>query len=158
MEVCQSPHPYILLFIHVLFSPPHPGLRSDFRRSHELRTFSLSIPTSSTSSADGVATCSHGMTTVLATVHGPREAKMRSGTLFDRAVLNVEVGVGAWAGSERRRRGRGDKSVDPVYRFPVESTRFSWGFLSVYQAYTGDCGRAGEHVRAGDPNPVVSSK
>ncbi|CED82449.1 Exosomal 3'-5' exoribonuclease complex, subunit Rrp41 and related exoribonucleases [Phaffia rhodozyma] len=90
------------------------GLRSDFRRPHELRTFSLSIPTSSSSSADGIATCSHGLTTVIATVHGPREAKMRSATLFDRAVLNIEVGVGSWAGNERRRRGRGDKRIQEI--------------------------------------------
>ncbi|KAL7412753.1 3' exoribonuclease family, domain 1-domain-containing protein [Mrakia frigida] len=92
------------------------GLRSDFRRPLELRTFSLSIPSSSSanSTADGCATCSHGLTTVTASVHGPKEARMRGGTLFDRAVINVEVAVGAWAGSERRKRGRGDKRIQEL--------------------------------------------
>jgi exosome complex component RRP41 len=39
---------------------------------------------------------------------------MRSGTLFDRAVINVDIGVGAWAGSERRKRGRGDKRIQEI--------------------------------------------
>lgn len=90
---------------------PLAGLRTDFRRPHELRHFSLSIPTSSSAAhgADGFATCSHGLTVVTSAVHGPKEARNRGGTLFDRAVINVDVSVGSWAGNERRKRGRSDK-------------------------------------------------
>jgi exosome complex component RRP41 len=52
---------------------------------------------------------SHGLTTVMASVFGPREARMRSLTMHDRAVVNVEVGIAPFSASERRRRGRGDK-------------------------------------------------
>jgi exosome complex component RRP41 len=92
------------------------GLRTDFRRPNELRHFSLSIPTSTSASqgADGLATCSHGLTVVTSAVHGPKEARNRGGTLFDRAVINVDVAVGSWAGNERRKRGRTDKCVGPA--------------------------------------------
>lgn len=96
----------------LLLSIVSTGLRTDFRRPNELRHFALSIPTAaSTSGADGVATCSHGLTVVTSSVHGPKEARNRGGTLFDRAVINVDVSVGSWAGNERRKRGRNDKSV-----------------------------------------------
>lgn len=52
---------------------------------------------------------SHGLTKVMATVFGPREARMRNMTLHDRAIVNVEVGIAPFSASERRRRGRGDK-------------------------------------------------
>jgi exosome complex component RRP41 len=42
-------------------------------------------------------------------VFGPREARLRSQTLHDRAVISVEVTVAAFSTGDRRRRGRGDK-------------------------------------------------
>ena len=51
----------------------------------------------------------HGLTQVLVSVFGPREAKMRSQTLHDRAVLNVEVNIAPYSAGERRKRNRGDK-------------------------------------------------
>lgn len=59
--------------------------------------------------ADGSAILSHGLTQVLVSVFGPREAKMRSQTIHDRANINVEVNVAAFSTSERRKRSRGDK-------------------------------------------------
>jgi len=44
-------------------------------------------------------------------VFGPREAKQRSQTLHDRAVLNVEVGVLPFSTGDRRRRGRSDRRI-----------------------------------------------
>jgi len=52
---------------------------------------------------------SHGLTQVLVSVHGPREAKMRSHTFHDRANVNVEVVVASFSTGERRKRLRGDK-------------------------------------------------
>ena len=65
--------------------------------------------------ADGSATITHGLTQVLVSVFGPREAKIRSQTLHDRAAINVEVNVAPFSSGERRRRGRGDKygAYDP---------------------------------------------
>ncbi|KAJ3538387.1 hypothetical protein NM688_g6527 [Phlebia brevispora] len=61
--------------------------------------------------ADGSAMITHGLTQVLVSVFGPREAKMRSQTLHDRAVLNVEVNIAPFSTGERRKRNRGDKRV-----------------------------------------------
>lgn len=59
--------------------------------------------------ADGSAMVTHGLTQVLVTVFGPREARMRSQTQHDRAVLNVEVSIAPYSTGERRKRNRGDK-------------------------------------------------
>ncbi|KAF8579986.1 ribosomal protein S5 domain 2-like protein [Ramaria rubella] len=87
------------------------GYRSDGRRQHELRNISIDFSSSSNSSADGSSTVSHGLTTVMASVFGPREARLRSLTLHDRAVVNVEVAISPFSSGERRRRGRGDKRI-----------------------------------------------
>lgn len=42
---------------------------------------------------------------------GPREGKLRSQAIHDRANINVEVNVAAFSTGERRRRGRGDKRI-----------------------------------------------
>ena len=46
---------------------------------------------------------------VLVSVFGPREAKMRSQTIHDRANINVEVLVAPFSTGDRRKRSRGDK-------------------------------------------------
>lgn len=61
--------------------------------------------------ADGSAIITHGLTQVLVSVFGPREAKMRSQTIHDRANINVDVNVAAFSAGERRKRSRGDKQV-----------------------------------------------
>ncbi|KIJ28171.1 hypothetical protein M422DRAFT_54726 [Sphaerobolus stellatus SS14] len=86
------------------------GYRSDGRKQFELRNFAIDL-SSSSSNADGSSVVSHGLTTVMATVFGPREARMRSLTMHDRAVINVEVGIAPFSSGERRRRGRGDKRI-----------------------------------------------
>ncbi|TFK19359.1 exosome component 4 [Coprinopsis marcescibilis] len=85
------------------------GFRSDGRRQHELRD--LNIDLSRHGEADGSALISHGLTQVLVSVHGPREAKMRSHTFHDRANINVEVTVASFSTGERRKRLRGDKRI-----------------------------------------------
>ncbi|KAF8999076.1 hypothetical protein BDQ17DRAFT_1427982 [Cyathus striatus] len=77
---------------------------------YELRDMRIELAPRGTS--DGCAVVSHGLTQVLVTVFGPREAKMRSQTMHDRANINVEVGVAAFStGEKRKRTGRGDKRI-----------------------------------------------
>ncbi|KAI0696534.1 ribosomal protein S5 domain 2-type protein [Cytidiella melzeri] len=85
------------------------GYRSDGRRQYELREITMDL--SHRGTADGSAMITHGLTQVLVTVFGPREAKMRSQTLHDRAVLNVEVSIAPFSTGERRKRSRGDKRI-----------------------------------------------
>jgi len=81
--------------------------RSDGRRPKELRDMTISI--GSHPHADGSAMVSHGLTNVLVTVHGPREAKNRRETIHDRAVLSVGVNVPMFSGGSGGKRGRTDK-------------------------------------------------
>lgn len=83
------------------------GFRSDGRRQYELRDMTIDL--SQQGLADGSAIVTHGLTQVLVSVFGPREAKMRSQTIHDRANINVEVNVAAFSTGERRKRTRGDK-------------------------------------------------
>ena len=85
------------------------GYRSDGRRQYELRDITMDL--SQRGTADGSAMISHGLTQVMVSVFGPREAKMRSQTLHDRAVLNVEVNIAPFSSGERRRRNRNDRYV-----------------------------------------------
>ena len=85
------------------------GFRSDGRRQFELR--SIDIDLSQQGNADGSVVITHGLTHVLVSVFGPREAKMRSQTIHDRANINVEVSVAAFSTGDRRKRSRGDKYV-----------------------------------------------
>ena len=83
------------------------GFRSDGRKQYELRDITIDLSQQGT--ADGSAMITHGLTQVLVTVFGPREAKMRSQTLHDRAVLNVEMSVAPFSTGERRKRSRADR-------------------------------------------------
>jgi exosome complex component RRP41 len=83
------------------------GYRSDGRRCFELRTIAIDL--SQQGHADGAVSIIHGLTHVLVSVFGPREAKMRSQTIHDRANINVEVSVAAFSTGDRRKRSRGDK-------------------------------------------------
>ncbi len=83
------------------------GFRSDGRRQFELRNIEMDL--SQQGQADGSAMISHGLTRVLVSVFGPREAKMRSQAIHDRTNINVEVSMAAFSTSDRRQRSRGDK-------------------------------------------------
>lgn len=83
------------------------ALRSDGRKQYELRE--IDIDFSLQGSADASVTMRHGLTEVLVSVLGPREAKMRSQTIHDRANINVEVHIATFSTGERRKRTRGDK-------------------------------------------------
>ncbi|KAH7102766.1 ribosomal protein S5 domain 2-type protein [Auriculariales sp. MPI-PUGE-AT-0066] len=88
------------------------GLRSDGRRQHELRSISIQLATQG--SADGSALITHGLTTVLAVIHGPREARVRAHTMHDRAVISVDVLLAPFSQGERRKRGRGDRRTQEL--------------------------------------------
>jgi len=85
------------------------GYRSDGRRQHELRDITIDLSTQG--HADGSALVTHGLTQVLVSVFGPREAKMRSQTIHNRANINVEFNIAAFSTGERRKRSRGDKRI-----------------------------------------------
>jgi exosome complex component RRP41 len=72
--------------------------------------------------ADGSATLEQGNTKVFAVVNGPHECAGRA--LHDRCVINVEYSVAPFAGTERKKRGKGDKrslEVAAVLRAVLES-------------------------------------
>ncbi len=110
------------------FDRPHPpqssrieilndgGFRSDGRRQYELRD--LSFDSTPQAGADGSARVAHGLTEVLVSVFGPREARVRAQTLHDRASIHVEVTMAPFSANDRRRRGRGDKFVISFVQFP----------------------------------------
>ncbi|KAF7312191.1 RNase-PH domain-containing protein [Mycena indigotica] len=85
------------------------GFRSDGRRQYELREITIDL--TQQGAADGAATITHGLTKVMVSVFGPREAKLRSQTIHDRANINVEVTIAAFSTGERRKRNRGDKRI-----------------------------------------------
>ncbi|KAI5451129.1 Exosome non-catalytic core component [Naganishia albida] len=87
------------------------GLRQDGRRPYELRSTAITFTPHPT--ADGCATMQQGLTTVTATVFGPREPKAQTRPVHDRAVVNVEVGEAGWA-SQGGKRTRGDKRLTEV--------------------------------------------
>ncbi|KAH9178347.1 exosome component 4 [Lactarius sanguifluus] len=88
------------------------GFRSDGRRQYELRE--IAFDSSPQAGADGSARISHGLTEVLVSVFGPREARVRAQTLHDRAAIHVEVNIAPFSTGDRRRRGRGDKRVQEL--------------------------------------------
>lgn len=93
------------------------GFRSDGRRQYELRE--MTFDSTAQAGADGSARVAHGLTEVLVSVFGPREARVRAQTLHDRAALHVEATIAPFSSaSDRRRRGRGDKCVFHVFISP----------------------------------------
>ncbi|KIJ56248.1 hypothetical protein M422DRAFT_150904 [Sphaerobolus stellatus SS14] len=84
------------------------GYRSARRKHFELRNFVIDL-SSSSSNADGSSVESHCLASVMTTVFGPREARMRCLTMHDRATIN-EVVIALFSSGERRR-GQGDKRI-----------------------------------------------
>lgn len=101
------------------------GLRVDGRRPNEVRRIrsQLGIFTA----ADGSAIVEHGNTKVIASVHGPREAKRRGDVEHNQAFINVEFGMAPFATAERRKRRAGDR------KFQEASTALRQSFETVVQ-------------------------
>lgn len=85
------------------------GLRIDGRRPKELRKITCQLGVHP--SADGSAVVELGLTKVLATVSGPREALRRHETQHDQAIINCHYSIAPFAGSDRRKRRAGDRKL-----------------------------------------------
>ena len=83
------------------------GLRSDGRRVGELRRANARL--GGFAQADGSAYLEQGNTKVLVTVYGPHDVTLRTQALHDRALINVEYRVAAFAFTERKDRRKGDR-------------------------------------------------
>ncbi|ORZ38787.1 exosome complex exonuclease RRP41 [Catenaria anguillulae PL171] len=83
------------------------GLRLDGRRAHELRR--ISAKPAVLAQADGSAYIEIGNTKVLAAVYGPRECRIRSHALHDRAVINVEYTQASFSRTIRRKQRKLDR-------------------------------------------------
>lgn len=130
-------------------------LRLDGRRWNELRRISAQISTQA--AADGSSYLEMGNTKVMCTVTGPAEGGRRAagggggGGGDGEASVQVEVGVAGFSGVERKRRGRGDKSVFPSLLFiPLLSTDIELGVRNklLIQRHVG----VGKQTHGGDAN------
>ena len=87
-------------------------LRLDGRRWNELRRIHAQISTQA--AADGSSYLEQGNTKVICTVTGPYEGRRGGGggsSSGSDAEVRVEISIAGFSGVERKRRGRGDKSV-----------------------------------------------
>ena len=100
------------------------GYRADGRRWNERRTFRArtDLPTCRQHS-DGSSLVCTGLTTVMCTVSGPKEANanLRGQINNERAFLNVNYLIAPFAGQERKKIGRNDKRVQEI-QLSIERT------------------------------------
>ncbi|KAG0635195.1 ribosomal protein S5 domain 2-type protein [Tuber brumale] len=85
------------------------GLRTDGRRWNEIRRFSAKMAT--TTAADGSSYVEHGNTKVICSVNGPIEPRTANARNSERATVTVDVCFAAFSGTDRKKRGKGDKRV-----------------------------------------------
>ena len=92
-----------------LISLSHQSNPSDGRRWNELRHHSYQ--TSVQPSASGSSLVSHGNTTIICTVNGPREPppSSRVRVQSDRAVIDVDFTIGAFSTLERKKRNKNER-------------------------------------------------
>lgn len=83
------------------------GLRGDGRRADEVRR--VRCATGVLPGFDGSAEFRQGLTTVTATVQGPREVVYRSEAKHDRAIIRCEVLVAPFSSTERKKRRANDR-------------------------------------------------
>ncbi|KAI8920689.1 ribosomal protein S5 domain 2-type protein [Entophlyctis helioformis] len=85
------------------------GLRVDGRRPAELRRLLARIGL--LAQADGSAYIELGNTKCLAAVYGPKEPRLASAALHDRASINVEFNVASFSSGERKTKLRKDRRL-----------------------------------------------
>mmetsp|Transcript_1646 Transcript_1646/g.1994 ORF Transcript_1646/g.1994 Transcript_1646/m.1994 type:complete len:233 (-) Transcript_1646:466-1164(-) len=85
------------------------GLREDGRRPTEIRRFKCDFKSSG--NHDGSATVHMGLTTVSATVQGPREVTRYKEAKHDRAIIRFKVIMAPFSTMERKKRRHGDRKV-----------------------------------------------
>ncbi|KAJ3354960.1 Exosome complex component RRP41 [Allomyces javanicus] len=118
-----------------LLSPE--GLRVDGRRANELRK--ISAKTGVLAQADGSAYLEMGNTKVLAAVYGPRECRMRSQALHDRAIINVEFTQATFSRIERRQTRKFDRKnvevqlqIRDTFEAVVDTTIYPRSQIDIY--------------------------
>jgi exosome complex component RRP41 len=88
-------------------------LRLDGRRWNELRRIHAQISTQA--AADGSSYLEMGNTKVICTVLGPAEGRrVGGGGGGSEATIQVDLSIAGFSGVERKRRARGDKSVQDM--------------------------------------------
>ena len=83
------------------------GLRADGRRADEVRR--VVCDTGVLADRDGSAEFHQGLTTVVASVQGPREVVYRSEAKHDRAIVRCQILVAPFSSTERKKRKSNDK-------------------------------------------------
>ncbi|KAI9784201.1 MAG: Exosome non-catalytic core component [Peltula sp. TS41687] len=86
-------------------------LRLDGRRWNELRRLHGQVSTQA--AADGSSYLEMGNTKVICTVAGPAEGR-RTGGGGGEAEVRVEIGIAGFSGTDRKKRGRGDKRISEM--------------------------------------------
>lgn len=81
------------------------GLRIDGRRPNELRRVLCQL--GSVPQADGSASIEQGLTKVIASVYGPREAERRASS--EKATINVELDISPFSHVEHKKRIRTER-------------------------------------------------
>uniref|UniRef100_A0A1I8A9Q4 RNase_PH domain-containing protein n=1 Tax=Steinernema glaseri TaxID=37863 RepID=A0A1I8A9Q4_9BILA len=90
------------------------GYRRDGRTAEQIRNVVFRL--NAFPNADGSAYLEQGNTKVLCAVYGPREPRQRSRQLEDRCFVNCQFSQALFAGTEQRRRQRGDRKANEHQR------------------------------------------
>lgn len=114
---------------------PLSGLRHDGRRYHEYRPIKFHLGIHAT--ADGSCEYNQGLTKILVTTEGPKEASSGKQRMADQGYLNVFITSSAFARGERKDPRRSDKK-DRLLRQMVEETLRSTLMLNLYPRSTID--------------------
>ncbi|RNF14863.1 ribosomal rRNA processing protein 41A [Trypanosoma conorhini] len=97
------------------------GLRLDGRRPQESRRMTLEF--GKVLGCDGCCTVTTGLSTVCATVYGPREVTNRLEGKYNEAILTCEVAIAAFAGERRRETQRRSRLSEEIGAAVVEVAR-----------------------------------
>lgn len=112
------------------------GLRGDGRRAEEVRR--LSCKTSILPDSDGSCEFKQGLTTVIATVQGPRQVEYRSDAKHDRAIIRCQISVAPFSTTERKKRRINDRRgaslaslIEETFGSVVQTQLFQGGQIDV---------------------------
>nr|CAD7200101.1 unnamed protein product [Timema douglasi] len=88
------------------------GLRLDGRRANELRKIRCKLGVFT--QPDGSAYLEQGNTKVLAAVYGPHQIRVKSKTMYDKALVNCQYSMATFSTGERKHRPRGDRKSQEI--------------------------------------------
>ncbi|KAI9184385.1 Exosome non-catalytic core component [Blastocladiella emersonii ATCC 22665] len=113
------------------------GRRLDGRRANQLRN--VSAKTGILSQADGSAYIEIGNTKVLAAVYGPRECRLRSQAVHDRAIINVEFTQATFSQTVRRQARKFDRKnmeialqIRDTFEAVVQTSTYARSQIDIY--------------------------